>query len=332
MPRAEGSLRLFFVEVFDLMKKFMCFLSALLLLAGALTGCGAHDDADGSLSVVATIFPAYDWVNQLIGDANGQVDVTLLLDNGADLHSYQPSVEDIVTIAACDMFIYVGGPSDRWVDDVLAQAGNDDMIVVNLFDILGDAVKEDELAEGEHTHTHAEDEHVWLSLRHAERICRVIGEQLCALDQGNAQTYAANTERYCEALLDLDAEYRAVIDEAPKKALLFGDRFPFRYLVDDYGIEYYAAFSGCSAESEASLETIAFLAGKLDALEIGAVLTLKGSDAGIAKTVIRASEAKNAEILTLDSMQTTTAKDAERGTTYLAVMESNLDVLRAALK
>ena len=324
------------------MKKFISILVVLSLLAGSLSGCRTGGNSIDKLSIVTTIFPEYDWVNRILGDQAENTEVTLLLDNGVDIHSYQPTADDIVTVSACDMFIYVGGESDEWVDEVLAQAKNDDMIVINLFDILGDAVKEEEIVDGmeqedaheeeEHEHVHEDDEHVWLSLKNANIICRAINEKLCVLDPENAQIYTANTESYCQKLNALDAEYQTVVDAASVKTLLFGDRFPFRYLADDYGIAYYAAFSGCSAESEASFETIAFLAGKVDALGLTSVITLKGSDGSIAKTIVSASSAKNANILTLDPMQTTTAKDADNGASYLAIMESNLEVLKEALK
>ena len=334
------------------MKKLISIMMALTLLAGVFAGCGTAGNSGDKLSIVTTIFPEYDWVNQILGEQAENAEVTLLLDNGVDLHSYQPTADDIVTIAACDMFIYVGGHSDEWVDEVLAQAKNEDMVIINLFDVLGDAVKEEEVVDGmehehedenheheghehdeeEHEHIHEDDEHVWLSLKNAKIICEAICESLCALDPDNAQTYTANTESYCQQLSGLDAQYKSAVDAASVKTLLFGDRFPFRYLVDDYGIEYYAAFSGCSAESEASFETIAFLAGKVDELGLSSVITLKGSDGSIAKTIVNTSSAKNAGILMLDSMQTTTAQDANSGATYLAIMESNLQVLKKALK
>lgn len=330
------------------MKKLISILVALTLFAGVLTGCGTIGNSGDKLSIVTTIFPEYDWVKQILGEQSENADITLLLDNGVDLHNYQPTADDIVTIADCDMFIYVGGHSDDWVEDVLAQAKNEDMVVINLFEVLGDAVKEEELVDGmehehededhehedeeEHEHIHENDEHVWLSLRNAEIACNAICEKLCDLDPDNAEAYTANTESYCQKLSDLDVQYKSAVDTASVKTLLFGDRFPFRYLLDDYGIEYYAAFSGCSAESEASFETIAFLAGKVDELGLSSVIKLKGSDGSIAQTIVDTSSAKNADILTMDSMQTTTTQDADNGTTYLAIMESNLQVLIDALK
>lgn len=330
------------------MKKIISFLLALALLAGALSvfcGCDGNGN-DGKLSVVTTIFPIYDWAREIIGEENKNVDLTLLLDNGVDLHNYQPSADDIVKVASCDVFIHVGGHSDEWVADVLAQATNEDMVVINLIAVLGDAVKEEEIVDGmeheheegeEHDHEHNDgahanenDEHVWLSLRNAKAACRKIAEALCAIDSENAESYAANVKDYCDELDALDNEYKTATEAASTRTLLFGDRFPFRYLTDDYGLEYYAAFSGCSAESEASFETIAFLAGKMDELNLTSVIIIEGSDGSIAQTIINTTAAKNARVLTLNSMQTTTLADAKNGVTYLSIMEANLVVLQEA--
>ena len=278
----------------------------------------------------------------------------MLLDNGVDLHSYQCTAEDIMKISDCDMFIYVGGESDTWVDDALKEAVNKDMVVINLMDVLEDSVKEEEMVEGmqdgEHNHDHEEgeeheheheeaeedeeeyDEHVWLSIRNAVAIVESIEEGLEKIDSENAETYKANADVYVEKLNELDGKYTEAVENAEKDTILFGDRFPFRYMVDDYGLNYYAAFSGCSAETEASFKTITFLAGKVDELGLKAVLTIENSDQTIAKTIIENTETKDQEILTLDSMQSTTSKDVENGVTYLSIMESNLEVLKEALK
>ena len=320
------------------MKKIICALLALSLIISCMlmVGCGNTKD-DGKLSIVTTIFPEYDWVKQMLGDEIDNADITMLLDSGVDLHNYQPTAEDIVTLAKCDMFIYVGGHSDEWVDGVLAQANNKDMVVINLFELLGDAVKEDEHHEDDHgdhdhSHVHEDDEHVWLSVCNAKTVCREIAEKLGQIDPENKEKYAANYTSYSAKLDAVDSAYRAAVDSASKKTLLFGDRFPFRYLADEYGLEYYAAFSGCSAESEASFETIAHLAGKVDELGLSAVIKIEGSDGKIAETIINTTTAKNAKILTLNSMQSTTVKDAQNGVTYISIMESNLEVIKEALK
>ncbi len=293
------------------------------------------------IQVVTTIFPEYDWVRQIAGEEISHIDLTMLLDNGVDLHSYQPTADDIAKISDCDLFIYVGGESDEWVEDALKEAVNKDMKVINLLEVLGDAVKEEEIVEGmqaeeeegeEEEHEEEKDEHVWLSLKNAETLCQTISADLQEIDPENKDVYAANASVYLEKLSVLDTAYQSAADAASQKTLLFGDRFPFRYLVDDYGLSYYAAFVGCSAETEASFETITFLAGKVDELGLHSVLTLENSNQKIAKTIIENTSDKNQEILTLDSMQSTTSADVANGTTYLSVMENNLNVLKKALQ
>ena len=274
----------------------------------------------------------------VLGDEKKNADVTLLLDNGVDLHSYQPTAEDILKISECDLFIYVGGESDEWVEDVLDQAKNKDMAVINLLESLGDTVKEEEVVEGmQHEHEHDEeeveyDEHVWLSLKNASSLVGTISEKLSQIDKDYADTYKKNAESYRQKLSELDAKYQAAVDGASVKTLLFGDRFPFRYLVDDYGLSYYAAFAGCSAESEASFETIVFLSQKVDELNLKAVMTIEGPNHKIAETIKENTGSKDQVILSMDSMQSVTSKDVKDGASYLSIMEKNLDVLKEALK
>ena len=330
------------------MKKIIALLLVLLMTAGMLAGCGKQKDDDTTdttdkLSIVTTIFPEYDWVRQILGDKADNADVTMLLDNGVDLHSYQPTADDIVKISDCDLFIYVGGESDGWVEDALKNATNKDMKVVNLLEVLGDKVKNEEVVEGmqeeehehedgeEHEHEEEADEHVWLSLKNAEVLVGTISNALQEVDSGNKDAYAANADAYVKKLSALDAEYQTAVDNAARKTVLFGDRFPFRYLVDDYGLNYYAAFVGCSAETEASFETISFLAKKVDELKLPCVLTIEGKNHKIAETIVKNTAPKSQKILTMDSMQSTTSKDVASGTTYFSVMEKNLAVLKEAL-
>ena len=485
----------------------------------ASTGETEEASAD-KLKIVTTIFPEYDWVRQIAGDQISNMELTMLLDNGVDLHSYQPTADDIMKISDCDIFVYVGGESDEWVEDALKEAVNKDMQVINLLEVLGDSVKTEEMVEGmqetEHDHDHSKevstfeddevqdrslsdwagswqsaypfaldgtlddafaamaeegkmtadeyktyyqngyktdianididgdhieftyedgkkvgsdykyvgyyiqnwstgtkaamyrfeaedkesgapvyiefndhmiepaaaehfhirmsnesfdaivdpenswptffpadmtgeeicehleghdheheeeaDEHVWLSLKNAQILSNAIASALETADPANKETYAANAASYVEKLAALDEQYQEAVNSASQKTLLFGDRFPFRYLVDDYGLSYYAAFAGCSAESEASFETISFLAKKVDELGLKNVMTIEKSDQKIAKTIIENTKDKNQNILTLDSMQSTTSDDVANGTTYLSVMENNLNVLKEALQ
>ena len=328
------------------MKKITALLLALFMLVGALAGCGKQNDTNQTdkLSIVTTIFPEYDWVREILGEKADNAEITMLLDNGVDLHSYQPTADDIVKISDCDLFIYVGGESDEWVEDALRNAANRNMKVINLLEVLGDSVKTEEIVEGmqeeehehedaeEHEHEEEADEHVWLSLKNAKMLVRVISKALQELDPDNKDIYAANADAYVKKLSALDAEYQAAVDAASSKTILFGDRFPFRYLVDDYGLRYYAAFVGCSAETEAGFETISFLAKRVDEWKLPCVLTIEGAQHKIAETVVRNTTAKNQRVLTMDSMQSTTSKDVANGTTYLSVMEKNLSVLKEALR
>lgn len=364
-------------------KRWMAMATAAVLAFGTLAGCGqsgkktestaasaeSTTEASGKkLKIVATIFPEYDWVRQILGDEAKNADITLLLDKGVDLHSYQPNAEDIAKISECDLFLYVGGESDGWVKDALKEGKNPDRKVINLLEALGNNTKEEEVVEGmqaeeeegskdseteaasqaaesqaagESTAASAEseeeegpeyDEHVWLSLRNAESICEVITEDLKSLDSAHAAVYEANLKKYTEQLDSLDQQYADTVKAAANKTLLFGDRFPFRYLVDDYGIKYYAAFVGCSAETEASFETVSFLAKKMDELGLKHVMTIEGPNKKIAETIIQNTKDKNQDILTLNSMQSTTEQDIESGETYLGIMQQNLEVLKKALQ
>ncbi|MFI3200554.1 MAG: zinc ABC transporter substrate-binding protein [Eubacteriales bacterium] len=484
-------------------------------------------NSNEKLNVVTTIFPEYDWTREVLGENIENVNLTMLLDNGVDLHSYQPTVDDIIAISECDLFIYVGGESDYWVEDALKNATNPDMKVLNLMELLGDLTKMEELVEGmqasehdhDHSHDHGElveseiedrplsdftgsfksvyplllegefedmfrfyeesddfqtyeevveywdtglqseytlvdvddksvtfsneitsvtaeyeakgyvivnyggdendvwyqyeavgetngapkyivlddhgwkqapaehfhiygsdisfehlaievvdkwptyfktelsesemlmesfehfgyeshdheehshaDEHVWLSLRNAELITLAIAQELALLDSENETLYHENAEHYVISLRSLDKEYQETVDASEEKMILVCDRFPFRYLVDDYGIDYYAAFSGCSAETEASFETIAFLAEKLDELNMSTVLTIESREHKIAETVIESTQNKNQEIKVLNSMQAISSNDVQAGITYLSIMEENLQVLKEVLE
>ena len=321
------------------MKKMIPVLLAAVMFAGLLAGCAepVDSDSDGGLSIVTTIFPEYDWVKQIMGEQAENAGITMLLDSGIDLHNYQPTAADIMKLSQCDLFIYVGGESDSWVGDTLASAAAKDRVVVNLLDVLGeDLVREEEYVAGmEHDaddeDTPENDEHVWLSLKNAVLICSYISERLAEIDPEHKDIYTANTAAYIEKLTTLDREYQKAADAASTRTLLFGDRFPFRYLADDYGLAYYAAFSGCSAESEASFETIAFLSQKVDELGLGTVLTIDGVNHKIAETVIETAESEHVDILSLNSMQSITSADIQDGITYLSIMEDNLEVLKNAL-
>ena len=350
------------------MKKLIKKTAGALLLGAAFTlcACGGKESAaagesvspaaventvadtaenEKKISVTAVIFPEYDWARELIAGEAGHVELTWLVDNGADLHSYNPSAKDIMTVTGSDVLIYTGGESTGWVDDLLRTAENKDMKVVNLLEVLGDRAKEEELLEGmeeehehgrEEAHDHEEeteyDEHVWLSLKNAEILCDALTGALCEADPACADIFRKNNEAYRAKLQSLDARYAEAVKAGSRDCLLFGDRFPFRYLAEDYGLTCFAAFPGCSAETEASFETIAFLAGKKDELGLNCVMTLEGTDHRIAETIVKNTAAKTGQILTLDSLQSVTREEVLGGKTYLSAMEENLGVLTKALE
>lgn len=324
------------------MRRAVAVAAAIVIMALLLTGCGAQDrktdaSSDGKIKVVAMVFPAYDWTKQ-IAEGCGNVDVEYLLDTGVDMHSYQPSVSDIADISDCDVFIYAGGASSAWVKDALKEADNPDMKVVCMLDSIGSRAKYEERAEGmqeergegeEEEKTY--DEHVWLSIRNAEMISKDIAGALEEADPGNAEKYSANLQSYTDKLQKLDKEYSDTVANSKRQTLLFGDRFPFRYLVDDYGISYYAAFAGCSAESEADFETIVFLADKVDSLKLPGIMITESGNRKIADTIIDNTKTKDQKVLKLDSMQSVRTKDIEKGETYISVMSKNLKIIKKAL-
>lgn len=335
------------------------------MMATVLSGCSnsnqdtVTDNADGTkkLKIVCTIFPEYDWVKQILGEQANQADLTLLLKNGVDLHSFQPTAQDIVKISDADLFIYVGGESDAWVKDALKSTNNPNRVVINLMEILENQIKEEEIVEGmqeeeyahdskadhegeEHEgedhedHEHegvVYDEHVWLSLKNAEIICKEITQTIKELNRKNADSYQANCDAYIDRLKELDDKYIAMTQTAKRTTILCGDRFPFRYMMDDYGLTYYAAFVGCSAETEASFETITFLSKKTDELSLPVVFTIERSNRKLAETIVENTAEKNQEVLELDSMQSVTNDDIKAGESYLAIMQKNYEALEKAL-
>lgn len=335
------------------MKNKKVFVLSLILLLALMTFSGCDNSniglSDKKYTIVCTNFPEYDWVRQILGDKSSDYELIMLLDGGVDMHSFQPTANDIVKISTCNLFVYVGGESDGWVDDALAEATNKNMKVINLLEVLGEDAKEEEHVEGMQGEDHESgdesegqahesdeeveyDEHVWLSLKNAEVFVNALTEALCEIDKDNASAYKENSSAYIDNLKELDDKYLDVVDEGNYSTLVFGDRFPFRYMFDDYGLDYYAAFAGCSAETEASFETITFLAGKVDELSLDNVIVIESSDKKIAQTIIDNTAAGNQEILVLDSMQSVTKNDIAEGTTYISIMNDNLEILRQALQ
>ena len=293
-------------------------------------GCGTPPvKKGGKLNILCTVFPLYDWARNIAGNT---AEVSLLNENGADMHSYQPTAADIVRLHSCDVLIYTGGESEKWVAEVIKQSSNENLKALNLIELLGDrAVNEREEGTAVRSDGDETDEHIWLSLKNAGILTDKIAEALCAADGENAAVYRKNAGEYSKALKTLDEKYTDALKNAKQKALIFADRFPFRYLTDDYGLDYYAAFPGCSAETEASFETVIFLAKKAD--ENGdCIFITETSNGDIARAVNRNTAKKNKKILTLDSMQSVNKKDIKNGMTYISVMQKNLETLKIGVE
>ena len=288
-------------------------------------------------SVVTTIFPIYDWARE-VGEGNDNIELTMLLNNGSDLHSFQPSVKDIAKIASADVFIYVGGESDEWVNDALKSVKNKEIKSINLMDFLSSRILEEEVKEGMQVEEEDEgeeeeeeieyDEHIWLSVKNAALCVQEISRAFSSADKGNSSLYDSNAKGYVQKLMELDSQYSDAVKNARNKTLVFADRFPFRYLVQDYGLDYYAAFVGCSAETEASFQTVRFLVDKIDELNLNSVFVIESSDKKIANTVIKNSIKHDRKIVVLDSMQSISKKDIDEGKKYLDIMQSNLVQLK----
>ena len=303
------------------------------LAAFMLAGCAPKQQQNTTkLKIVATTFPQYDWIREIVGKDNNNVDLQLLMKNGGDLHSYQPTAGDIANIADANLFVYVGGESDEWVDDALKEKTNKDMKVVNMMQTLGDDIDEEEegLEKESEDHDHEEieyDEHVWLSLKRAQKIVKAIADELGELDSTNAKKYQENAEAYIAKLAALDKSYESTVNTVKNKTWIFADRMPFHYLAKDYGITTYAAFNGCSTETNASFNTIVSLAKYADELGIKHIMTIEGSDKKLAKAVIENTTDKTQDILTLNSLQSVSQSDIDKGLTYYGAMEENLKVL-----
>ncbi|MDR1735030.1 MAG: metal ABC transporter substrate-binding protein [Oscillospiraceae bacterium] len=316
------------------MKRFLWAALSGLLVCSLFAACGVPDAKTqtdtGLLRVVATIFPPYDFVRTIAGD---KADVTMLLPPGSETHSFEPTPQDVLRIQNCDVFIYNGGESDAWVEDILESVDTSGMRIVKFIDCV--EVLEEEIIEGmeeEEADAGEEeteiDEHVWTSPRNAKLIVQRISDTLCEADPANAALYKANTETYEAQLDSLDREFQAVVDNAVRKTLIFGDRFPFRYFAETYGLDYYAAFPGCSTETEASPATIKFLIDKTKAEGIPVVFKIELTNGKMAQAI---AEATGAKVLELHSCHNLTKADFTAGKSYIDFMQGNLSALKEAL-
>lgn len=312
------------------MKRLLCLVCALSVFL--MTGCTSdYHKNDNKISIVTTMFASYDFARQIAGD---KADVTMLLKPGEETHSYEPSPKDIIKIEECDVFIYVGGENDAWVDRILSGISDSNMKVIKMLDLVDKY--EEEIIEGMESHEEDDedgdeaewDEHVWTDPKNAAVISKEIAKVLIDIDSDNKKYYESNCEKYVDELMELDSMFQELIDNAVRKEILFGDRFPLRYFVEAYGLKYYAAFPGCASETEPGSKTIAFLIDKAKKDGIPVIFTIELSNGNIAKTI---ADDANAKVMTFYSCHNVSKSDFENGETYLSLMKKNLTSLKEAL-
>lgn len=306
-----------------------------LAICAFLSGCTSYKkDSTSKINIVCTTFPQYDWTREIIKGKEDGISVTLISRGGADMHSFNPSAEDLITIYNSDLFIYNGGESEKWVTEAIK---GKNIKTLNLMSLLGDDILKKEnsnlITDGHdhHGNLSGADEHIWLSLDNAEEITEEIAEALGRIDTENRNVYYENARAYKNRLEILDDEYERTVKRSSKKTLLFADRFPFLYLTDDHDIKVYAAFPGCTTESEASFETIAFLSDKLKNEPISSVVIIEGSSDDLARTIIENSGKKDCRVITLNSIETIGEEEIAEGVTYISLMENNLSLISQAL-
>ena len=325
------------------MKKFLSFALSLFIVFTTLftlTSCSSakseSKNDSGKISVVTTIFPYYDFTRSIAGD---KADIKLLLSPGSEPHSYEPSPSDIVAIENCDIFIYNGGESDEWVESVLDSIENKNMKVMRMMDYVDllyeQSVDHDEHEHedgdgDEHEHEHGEeyDEHIWTSVKNAEKLTNAIYDELCVSDFANKAAYSSNRDSYLSQLQALDSEISDIVSNAKRNTVVFGDRFPFLYFVTDYSLEYECAFPGCSSETEPSISTVTHMIDFTRENKIPVVFYLEFSNGKVAKLI---SEDTGAKTMLFSSCHNVTKDEFADGATYISLMEQNANALKEAL-
>jgi len=318
-------------------------LCVFMLIPIIFCSCSQKDDS-GKIKILCTLFPQYDWVRNIVGDSEN-IEVSLLIHNGADPHSYQPTASDILKISNCDMLVLTGGDSDTWIKDALEKADDPDILKIALTDIPSMTLHDISSSSGEHSHgsekahgheghSHGTlDEHVWLSLKNAIAATMHLSDVICRLDKENEGKYIKNTSDYVTKLSALDLEFRSTVSavEEDKRFMIFADRFPFIYLLEDYGIGYQAAFDGCSADVDAGFDTVATLICEVNEHNVQCIAVTESSDKSLANTVATSADRDGIQVITMRSMQSVTRKSIDEGITYLSEMRANLEQIKLAL-
>lgn len=312
------------------MKRLLCALLAAVMVL-SLCGCTPSYEKSGKLQVVCTLFPYYDFARAIGGD---DVDVTLLVAAGKETHSFEPTPLDVVRVSNADVFLYNGGESEQWVNDILSSAGKDIPMTAAMMDLVD--LQSEEIVEGMQINRHGDedsdeieyDEHIWTSPVIAQSICRGVCDALCRADWDHAEDYVARTDAYVAQLEKLDAAFRDVVANGRRSTLVFGDRFPLLYFCKTYGLSYRAAFHGCASDTEPSLATLKFLIDKVNDEQIPVVYTIELSSQKVAQAV---AETTGAKVVTFQSCQQVSRDDFNNGVTYLDLMWHNVEVLKEGL-
>ncbi len=323
------------------LKKYIALILVAVSVILCFASCGGDSDSteatdsavsdSNKKSIVCTIFPQYDWIRVILGDKVGDYNITLLSDKGVDMHSFQPTASDMKKIGECALFVYVGDKSETWVSGVKSSVGSDSTKFVGLSEILeGSLTGEGEAVQGDDHDHDTYDEHVWLSLKNAEKCCLYLANVLSEIDPDNKDTYSDNAKKYVLELAALDGEYSKTVSSANKNTVVVADRNPFVYLFNDYNIKYYAAFNGCSSDTEASFKTITTLSAAADDIDAKAVIVTESTDSTVAASVISGMTKSGCTSVVMNSMQSIKAEEA-LATSYMSIMKSNLNSLKAAL-
>lgn len=311
-------------------KRLISILTVLLLIALTFTGCTASEKTDnGNINIVSTIFPQYDFAREITGD---KANLKMLIQPGGESHTYEPTPQDIISIQEADVFLYIGGENDKWVEDILKSIDTTKIQVVKLIDCVEltcvDTAEEHTHAHNEDNHAHEFDEHIWTSPMNAKKMVEVISNAICKADPENSEYYKNNTTAYSAQLIDLDTKIRDVVSTSKRNELVFGDRFPLVYFTNEYGLKHYSAFPGCSSETEPSASTIALLSDKVKQNNIPVILKIELSNSTVADTI--ASETST-RVLTFYSCHNLSKNQFEKGESYISMMTANLETLKTAL-
>jgi len=324
----------------DIMKKIskilLVFVVAVFSIV-SLTGCNKNKDNENKLTIVTTNFPSYDFARAVVKD-NKDVELKMLLKPGAESHDFEPTPQDIIDIKNSDLFIYTGGESDEWISDILDDIDTDKTKVIKMMDLV-DALEE-EIVEGMEDEEHEEeeehhdeeeveyDEHVWTSPVNAIKIVNALKGEVVSIDNDNKKVYEDSAKEYTDKLEKIDNEFKDIVKNAKRKEIIFGDRFPLRYFASEYNLKYYAAFPGCSAQTEASAKTISYLVDKVKEDKIPVVFHIELSNGKIAEAI---SKETGAKVLEFNTAHNISQKDFDAGVTYVDIMEENTKVLKEAL-